>query len=198
VKRLKRKVGRSNSRLIRLSLIAAATNAGVTPPTLKARFGIHRIDPGEDGCYSVADVVKALGRNGDDPKELSLQTHSRWEAGKAKLAELEISEREKILIKKEPMMKFLGGMVQTVYRTIESFGLDSEQLANVCHGIETAAESYCLAEGHSLMTLSEEREARRRWPHLRSEWELWARLNCERYYGQQPTEHSEIAGGRID
>jgi hypothetical protein len=199
VKLTKRKMRRGNTPLIRLSLIAAATNAGVAPATLKARFGLHRIDPGEDGCYSVADVVKALGRNGDDPKELSLQSHSRWEAGKAKLAELEISEREKVLIKKEPVMKFLGGMVQTVYRTVESFGLDREQLANVCHGIESAAEAYCLAEGHPLMTITEVREARDRFPHLRSEWELWARLNCEKYYAGQPRERDgETAAGRRD
>ncbi len=194
----KRKVGRRSAGLIELSLTQAAVNCATSEVTLKRKFGVKGILPNRNDRYLIRDLLTAFGPNGDSAKEISLQAHGRLETHKARLTELEILEKEKELVRKEPVMRFMANMVQGLYRTAETFGLDAEQLSNLCHSIQSAAESYCLAEGHSLMTLSEEREARRRWPHLRSEWELWARLNCERYYGQQPTEHSEIAGGRID
>lgn len=193
VKTPKRKVSRRPAGLIELSLGQAAINCGTSEVTLKRKLGVHRIQPNQNGCYLIADLLSAFGPNGDSPGERSLESRALLQGNKARLTELEILEKEKVLVRKEPVMKFLGGMVQTVYRTIETFGLDREQLANVCHAVESAAEAYCLAEGHPLLTLAEAREARARFPHLLNEWELWARLNCERYYGQQPTKDSEVA-----
>ncbi len=170
--------GKLHRKIARFGLSEAADNLGVATLTLRRKLQGKGIECDSNGRYTLRQVVEAVSLNGDSPAEKSLEAHSRLEANKARLTELEIEEKEGLLIRKEPVITFLKGLCKLVYSTVEGFNLGHGQTAAVCHAIEAAAADFTRSNGAPLMSLGEEAEARRLFPHLETPGELWARKVC--------------------
>jgi hypothetical protein len=179
VKPAKRPVRRSRHGLVELSLIAAASNCGTSEITLRRKFGVHGIQPNENGKYLIRDLLTAFGPNGDSAKEKSLESHSRLQNHKARLTELEVLEAEKELVRRGPVMEFLKVMVQAIYRCVQTFDVEQKGRDTICQTICEIANEQTRKNGWTLLTLGDIEEIKRKYPHLRSEAELWSRMVCE-------------------
>ena len=195
-----RRVSRRPAGLIELSLAQAAINCATSEVTLKRRFSAHRIQPNQNGKYLVADLLEAFSQNGDSASRKSLESHAQLQSDRAELTRLEIQERRRDLIKREPVMAFMKALAKVIFSTVEGFGLEKGQTAAICHGIESVATDFVRANGWPLLSLAEIDEMRRHFPHLHSEPhsepELWARREAYDYAARSQRQFMRAVSGR--
>ena len=146
---------------------------------MRRRFATHQIQADKNGQYSIPDLLKATNGNGDGPKERSLESHSKLQSFKARQVELEIAEKEKVLINRDLAIEFLRSMAKATYRAIESFDVPVRDRDALAEAICERANEFMREHGWVLLTVAEIREHGARYPQYRRVDELWSRLLVE-------------------
>jgi hypothetical protein len=180
VKPAKRRVKRGSRGLIELSLVAAASNCGTSEITLRRKFGVHGIQPNENGKYLIRDLLEAFGPNGDSAGQRSLESRADLQRDKAELTRLEIAERRKDLVKREPILRFLDGLSKRIHGMIEDSDLNTADKKRFHSVLGECGQDFLQSSGWPLMTEGEVDQGRAEWPYLRTPKELWSRIQAER------------------